>query len=76
MAVSVRHQFVGLFGGGIQADRMIDAISDRKRDLSIRSIDRTRRRIGQVRDLLMPTAFEYVYKADQIGIHISVRIRQ
>lgn len=38
MRVGVRHQLVGLLGGGIQGNRVIDAVGGRERDLVVQPI--------------------------------------
>ena len=72
MAVGVGHQFIGFFGGGIQGNRMIHIVMDRKRHVGIGAIYRTGRGKHQVLHAMVPAAFQNIDKAHDIGIHIGL----
>src|SRR5258708_39385956 len=72
MAVGMSHQFVGLFGRGIQADRTIDVVLCRKRQLGVGAIDRGRRRIEQMTAFMMPTSLQDIEESLEIGIGIGM----
>src|SRR5262249_38300250 len=76
VAVSMRHQLVGFLGCRIKADRMIDIVMDRERQMRVAAIHRTRGRKNQMTGFAMPTTLEDVEKTGKIGIEISVRILQ
>jgi len=56
----MRDQFVGLFRRGIEADRMIGLVVDRKRQPGIGAVNRRRGRIDQVAAAVMPATFRNV----------------
>src|ERR1700738_2367139 len=60
MAIGMRHQFVGLFGRSVEADRMFRLVVDRKRQLGIGAVDRRRRRIDQMAASMVPAALQPV----------------
>ena len=55
---------------------MVDIVVHGKRHVGIGAVDRRRRRIEQMPAAVVPAAFEDIGEADQIGIHIGVRIDQ
>ena len=74
MGVSLAHQLVGLLGRGIQRERVIDPVVDRKRLLGVGAIDRRRAGIDHVRDAAMPREFEEVHLPDEVRLDIGVRV--
>ena len=72
----MRHQFVRLLGRGIEADRMIDIVGVRERQLGVGAIDRRRRRKDQMLAAVVPAAFQHVEEALQVGVDIGVRIAE
>src|SRR5437016_4547254 len=72
----MRHQFVRFLGSGIETDRMIDIVVDRKRQMRVGAIDRTRGREDKMFGVTMTAAFEDIEKPREIGIKISMRILQ
>ena len=57
MAVRVRHEFVGFFARCVQADGVVYVVFGGKRKAFIEPIHRTARRVGEVVDAMMTTAF-------------------
>ena len=53
---------------------MIDIVVHRERHLGIGPVDRTRGGVDKVLDPGMPTAFEYIDEADEIGIDVGMGI--
>jgi len=76
VAVGVRHQFVGLLAGGVEADGVVDRVVHRERDLGVGTVHAGRAGVDEVLDLVVTAAFEQVGEADQVGLHIRVRILQ
>jgi hypothetical protein len=76
MRVGVRHQLVGFLAGGVQAHRVVDGIVDRERDLGVGAVDRRRAGVDEVLDAVVAAAFEQVGEADDVGLHVGVRILQ
>ena len=74
MRIGMRHQFVGLLGRGIEADRMVDGISFRERDLGIAAIDGATRRVGQMFDAMMSRALENVQEGGEIRFAVDLRV--
>ena len=74
MAVGVRHQFVGLLGRRVEADRVVDAVVLGERHLGVAAIDAGARGIDEVLYLVVAAAFEDVYEADQVAVDVGVRI--
>ena len=71
MAIGIGHQLVGLLGRGIETDRMIGAVIDRKRHLGVCAVYRRRRRIYQVTATVAPAPLEYVDEAFEVGLRIT-----
>ena len=76
MAVGVRHQLVGLLGGRIHADGVVDAVLDRERQLAVGTVDRARRGIDQVLDAVVAAGLEDVHEADDVAFNVGVRVLQ
>ncbi len=74
MRVAMGHQLVGLLARGIERDRMVDVVVDRKRHLRVAAVDGTRRRVDEMLDLGMPAAFEDVQEAFDVAVRIGVGI--
>jgi hypothetical protein len=76
VAVGVGHQLVGLLGGGIQADRVVDAVMLGERHLGVAAVHAGARCIGQVLHLAVPAAFQDVHEADEVAVDIGMRVLQ
>jgi len=76
MAVGVRHQLIGLFGGGVEADRMVAGLAFAKGQAAVAAIDTAARGIDQMLDGLLTTAFEHMAKADHIALQVHSGILQ
>jgi hypothetical protein len=76
MAVGVRHQLVGLLGGRVQADRVVDAVMLGERHLGVAAVDAGARGIDQVLHAVVAAAFEDVGEADQVAVDVGVRVLQ
>ena len=76
MAITMRHQFIGPLGGGIQAHRMIDRVVSRKWLLGIGPVDAGTAGIHEVPGLLRTATLHDVDEGGQICTHIGVRIEQ
>ena len=68
------HQFIRLFGRGIERDRVINTVMLAERRHLVAAIDRGRTGIDQMLDRVMPTPFKNVHEAGQIGVDIGVWI--
>ena len=49
VGVGVGHQLVGLLGGGVERQRVVDVVVDRERHRGVGAVDRARRGVDQVR---------------------------
>ena len=76
MAVRVGHQFVRLLRGGIQAERVVNVVVHRERHRRIGPVDRTRRGIGQMLDVLVAAPFEDVHEAHEVAADVGLRVLQ
>ena len=76
MRIGMRHQFIGLLGRAVEAQRMIDIVSGAKRHAAIGAVNRGRRRVYEVPTSGVPATFEQVEKARKIGVGIGARIDQ
>jgi hypothetical protein len=74
VAVSVRHQLIGLFRRGIEADRMIDIILHRERQFGIGAVDRGRRRKQQMLAAVVAAPFQHVDEALDVGVDVGVGV--
>ena len=72
----MRHQLVGLFAGGVQADRVVDRVVGGERNLGVGAVDAGRAGVDEVLDAVVAAAFEQVGEADDVGLHVGVRILQ
>jgi hypothetical protein len=76
VAVSVRHQLVGFFRGGIKRYRMVHVVMHRKRHQRVCPIYGTGRGEHEMLHLIVPAAFQKIYKSDNIGIHVRMGVGQ
>ena len=74
MRIAVRHQLIGLLGGRVQRDRMIDIVVLRKRQPRIGAVYRARGRVNQVPDSRLSRPFEHVAEAHQISVDVRGRV--
>ena len=72
----MRHQFIRPFGRCVQRHRVTRRFVDRVRQFRTGSIDRTRRRIDEVRDCIVAAARQYVHHADDVTLNVAIRILQ
>jgi hypothetical protein len=74
MAVGISHQFIGFFGGGVQADRLI---GDSRFCPGLRCQITVHRAAGgehQLLDLVVAAGFQYIGKSHQVTVDIRVRV--
>src|SRR5215510_5390129 len=76
MTIAVCHQLVGLLARGIKADRMIDAVVDRKRHLCVCTVNAGTTGVDNMLDSVAPGHLEYVQKSDDVAVDVRVRILQ
>ena len=76
MRIGVRHQLVGLLGGAIEAQRMVDIVGGSERHAGIATVDRGRRRVEEMPASGMPATFQHVEEAADIGVRVGVRVDQ
>ena len=74
--IGMRHQLVRLLRGAVQAERMIDVVGGAERHPGVGAIDRRRRRIDEMAAAVVAAAFQDVEEADEIGVHIGMRVDQ
>ncbi len=74
--VGVRHQLVGLLAGGVQAHRVVDRVVGGERNLGVGAVDAGRAGVDEVLDAVVAAAFEQVGEADDVRLHVGVRILQ
>jgi len=74
MAVSMRHQLVGFFGSGIQADRVIHIVVHGERVVGVGAIHRTAGGIDQVFHIIVPTTLEDIHETDNVGVDIGMGV--
>ena len=72
VGIGVRHQLGGSLGGRIDVEGMIRDLIGPERQARARPIDRRRRRVHQMRHLVVPAPFENVKRADQIGMGVDI----
>ena len=75
LAVAVGHQFVGLLGGGVQGDGVVDLVVLAVRDLGIHAVDAGGRGVNQVFYLIVPTRLQDVQEPHEIALQIRIRVR-
>ena len=56
--VRVRHQLVGLFRGGVEADRMVHVVVDAEGHARVGTVDRAAGGVDEVFDVIVAAAFE------------------
>ena len=59
-AVTVGHEFVGFFGGGVQGNRVIDVVMDGKGHVGVGAVDGTGGGKDQVPNVAVAAAFQDV----------------
>ena len=74
MAVGMRHQFIGFFGGSIQAYRVVKVLMLIKRQVGITAVNARAARIDQMFHALVPAGLQHVHKALNVGVNIGMRI--
>ena len=68
------HQFIALFRCSIETYRIIHLVISRVWDLLVGTIDRRRRGIDKMLDLMMAASLKNVVEPDQIRLDIGIRI--
>ena len=76
VAVGMRHQLVGLLGGCIQADRMIDAVVLGERHCLVATVDARAAGVDQVLHVVMAATLEDVREANDVRLDVRVRVDQ
>ena len=74
LAVGVCHQFVALFGSGIEGHGIVNLVISGIWHFLVGAIDAATAGIYQVRDFVMTAGFEYVVETDEIGLDIGIGV--
>ncbi len=70
----MRHHFVGLLGGGVQAHGMINPFVRVERHLCVHAIHGAAGSIYQMLHLVVSAPFQNIQKSDNIGINVGLGI--
>ena len=70
----MRDQLVRLLRSGVQTHRMVDILVFRERQRVARAVDAGTRRVDEVRDSLLPAAFDDMAERRQVVGKVSARI--
>ena len=74
MGVGFAHQLVGLFGGGVERDGLIDAILDREGEFGVAAVDRGGGGVDHVLDASVAGNLQQVEVAREIGGEVGVGV--
>ncbi len=74
MAVCMSHQFVGLFAGGVKAQRVVDVLVNGKRHGGVGAIDAGTTGVNQMLDAVVAAAFKDVGEADDVAVDVGERV--
>lgn len=74
MAVSMRHQLIALLGSRVEGDGVVHIISRGQRHFLIQSVHAGAGGVGQVPDLVVAAALQYIGESDDIAIDIRLRV--
>mmetsp|Transcript_59449 Transcript_59449/g.140639 ORF Transcript_59449/g.140639 Transcript_59449/m.140639 type:complete len:306 (+) Transcript_59449:1652-2569(+) len=72
--VGMRHQLIGLLGGGVQADRVVDAVVFAEGHQRVAAVHAGAGRIGQVLHAAVAAAFQDVGEADDVAVDVGVGV--
>src|SRR5437870_1831242 len=72
----MRHQLVGLLGGTVEAQGMINVVGSTKRHSAVGAIDGGGRGINEMPASRVPTTLEHIEKTGKIGMGVGMRIDQ
>jgi len=72
----MRHQFAGLFGRCVQADRVVDVVVHAEGHVGVGAVDAGTAGVDQVLDAGVAAAFEDVDEAHQVAVDIGMRVLQ
>jgi tryptophan synthase beta subunit len=75
MGVGFAHQFVGLLGGGVEADGLVHPVFHREGQLGVAAIDAGGGGIDHVFHAAVAGHFQQVEVPGQVGMQIGVRMR-
>jgi len=74
MTVGMGHEFVGFFGGGIEAYRVVCMVVSAERTGVVKAVYRGTGGVDQMLHLAVPAAFENIQKTDDVGIDVLVGV--
>lgn len=74
MAVSVRHQLVGLFAGGVKRNRVIDVVVHGKGHVRVGTIDAGGTGIDKMLDAIVSAPLQQITETYQVGLDVDVRV--
>ena len=72
--IGVRHQFVGLLGGRIEAQGVVDIVGGAERQPRIGAVDRGRGRIDEVAAAMPAAPLEDIGEACEVGVSVGGRV--
>ncbi len=74
MGVGMRHQLVGALGGGVELERMVDALALLEGHGGVGAVDARGRGVGQMRRLRPAAGLEDVGEAHEVRLDVGARV--
>ncbi len=68
------HELVGLFGGGVEAERVIDIVMHRERHGGVGAVNAGAAGVDQVLHAIVAAALQDVAKANEVAIDVRERV--
>ena len=76
MAVGVRHQFIGLLAGGVEAHRVVHRLPLMERQIAIAAVDRAAGGVHQILGAVVTASLKDVAEPHQVALDVSRRVLQ
>ena len=74
MGVGMRHQLVGALGGGVELERMVDALALLEGHGGVGAVDARGRGVGEMRRLRPAAGLEDVGEAHEVALDVGARV--